>query len=125
MRDDEREQVLRNSEPEDEDAVLEAMQRSFATWAKGVEIMRASVDEWAQLRVRHLQATRKALSDLEQLPSDQKPSAASEVAFKEIESAIKDFGAATIRAMMSAGAIGRQFEQDMKENRFPFGMRRR
>jgi hypothetical protein len=124
MRDDKREQDLRNSEPEDEDAVLDAMQRSFAMWAMGVEIMRASIDEWAQLRMRHLQASRKALSDLEQLPSDQKPSAASDVAFKEVESAIKDFGAATIRAMITGGAARRQFEKDMKENRFPFGMKR-
>ena len=124
MRDDEREQDLRNSELEDEDAVLDAMKRSFSMWAMGVEIMRASIDEWAQLRMRHLQASRKALNGLEQLPSDQKPSAAAEVAFKEVESAIKDFGAATIRAMISAGAAGRQFEKDMKENRFPFGMKR-
>jgi hypothetical protein len=123
MPDDEREHDLRNSKPEDEDAVLEAMQRSFEMWAMSVETIRASFDEWAQLRMRHLQASRKELSEIEQLPSDQKPSAASNIVFKEVESAIRDFGAATIRGMTVAAAAAQKFEKDMKKNRFPFGMR--
>jgi hypothetical protein len=121
---DDREQDPRNSNPDEEDAVLDAMQTSFTMWAMGVEIVRASLDEWAQLRMQHLQASSKALSELEQLPSDQKPAAASEVAFKEVESAIKDVGAAAFKAMTLAGTAARQFETDMKKNRFPFGMRR-
>lgn len=124
MHEDDRERDPRNSTPEDEDAVLDAMKASFAMWATGVEIMRASIEEWAKLRMHHLQESSKALSDVEHLPSDQKPAAASDVVFKEVESAIKDFGAATIRAMTSAGAAARQYEKDMKKNRFPFGMRR-
>jgi hypothetical protein len=121
MRDSDREQDRRSSKPEDddEDAVLDAMRSSFELWAMGAEMMRASMDEWAQLRRQHLQDSSKALSDLEQLPSDQKPAAASEIAFKEVESAIKDFAAATIRAMTFAGAAARKVRGDfMKKNRF-------
>jgi hypothetical protein len=106
--------------PEDEDGVLDAMQTSFAMWAMGIELMRASVDEWAKLRTRHLQASIKALSDVEQLPSDQKASAASDVAFNEVISAIKDFGTATIRATMFAGAAARQFEKETRKHRYPY-----
>jgi hypothetical protein len=106
--------------PEDEQGVLDAMQTSFAMWAMGIEFMRACVDEWAQLRTRHLQASSKALSDVERLPSDQKASAASDVAFNEVMGAIKDFGTATIRATMFAGAAARQFEKETRKYRYPY-----
>jgi hypothetical protein len=123
MDDDDRKPDLLNSTPEDEDTVLDFIQMSFAAWMGGVDILRASVDEWAQLRKRHLAASSKALRDVEQLPSDQKPSAASDVLFEEVGSAIKDFGAAMIRAMMLASAAARQLEKSSNENQFPFSMR--
>src|SRR5436190_20183658 len=87
----------RKPTPDNDDRVLEEIRNAFAMWAMSSEVMRASIDDWAKLRKRHLQTSRKALREIEKLPSDQKPSAAANVVFDEVESAIKDFAAATFR----------------------------
>ena len=75
----------RNSTPRDEDRVLHEIQSAFTMWAMSAEIFRASVEDWARLRKRHLQIARKALRAIQDLPSDQKPSAAADIVFGEVE----------------------------------------
>jgi hypothetical protein len=108
----------RESTLDNEDRVLRQIKNSFAMWAMSAEVMRASIDDWAKLRKQHLQSARKALRDIEKLPSDQKPSAAN-VVFEEMENSIKDFAAAAFRVMTFAEAAGQKLQQEM--SRGPFG----
>jgi hypothetical protein len=116
MQDDDHGPDVPNFTPADEDRVLRSMQTSFAMLATGVAATRGPVEQLARDRKRHLGAAIAALSDAARLPSDQKPSAASSVVFGEAQNAIKDVGAAAIRAMIFAGTAARRAQEEMRKN---------
>jgi hypothetical protein len=105
----------------DEDRVLRSMQTSCAMLATGVAASSGLVEQFARDRKSHLRAAIAGLSDAARLPSDQKPGAASSVVFGEVQNAIKDVGAAAIRAIVLAATAARRAQEEMTKNPYPFG----
>lgn len=101
----------------DEAQILRTVERSFALWAMGIELMRATLDDWAQRRQQHLQEAMKALSGVEELPSEEeKATAVSNVVFDQVQNIFKDLGAAGYRAMTYQGTLARRFGEEIKED---------
>jgi hypothetical protein len=109
--------------PEDQNQVLRNLQGSFALWAMGIEIMRATVDDWAKRRHEHLQAAMKTLNAAAQLPSEEeKATEFGKVFRQQLEHIFEDWSAASVRAMNYGGAAVRQFQEGMRGSPFAPGM---
>jgi hypothetical protein len=106
-----------SNEPPDDTQLMRAVERSFAFWAMGIELMRATVDDWAQRRQEHLHQAMKALSAVGQIPSEKdRVDAVSNVMFEQMENIVKDLTAASLRAMTYQGALAQKFGEEIRDN---------